>query len=188
MIRPVPEEKTTLHDEVVLAGMYNRIIKKKGNDHAEEAFNIKSEMQVVRLDYDGEKLAESYYSNGEDTGLKLSGASTSGVNSANNIWARTAVETVAVNGKGNASLVFIGGCLYDLSNAAVPPTSTVYKVVDSSISNVDGFLADRTYFASVAAGNFDGNLFGFEQLVYTHLQRRCGTGPRQRSRQGRSER
>jgi len=75
------------------------------------------------------------------------------------------VETVAINGKKKAELIFISGDLYSFSNGKL---SCVYQpayfqAVDTATGTHDN---KETYIRSMAVGNFDGNDFGYEQIAF----------------------
>ncbi|MBO4505772.1 MAG: fibronectin type III domain-containing protein, partial [Lachnospiraceae bacterium] len=86
---------------------------------------------------------------------------------ADDVWQQTAVQCVSINGYGNAALMFISGDLYSFSNSTIRRVyeGNYFKQADNKDS--DGNKLSNTFIHSVAAGNFDGNEKGFEQLVFS---------------------
>ncbi|MCR4691525.1 MAG: hypothetical protein K5739_09295 [Lachnospiraceae bacterium] len=81
------------------------------------------------------------------------------------------VKCVAINGKGNPEMVFVNGDLYSYSAGNSEALSKIYTG-DYFTKHDNEFLSTgidltNTFMLSADAGNFDGNDFGREQVVYT---------------------
>ncbi|HZK41925.1 MAG TPA: hypothetical protein VFD14_03015, partial [Clostridia bacterium] len=83
------------------------------------------------------------------------------------VWQQTAVETVAIDGKGAAEYIFIQGGLYQVSPVDGKITA---KLIPDYFTKKDsaagGSVIGVAYIQSVAAGNFDDNEAGREQVVF----------------------
>ena len=80
------------------------------------------------------------------------------------------VECAAINGMGNPELIFINGYLYEFSdsgneNFAVAFEPEYYKNADTT----DGF--SNKFIGSVVSGNFDGNKYGYEQVIFVNARK-----------------
>ncbi len=78
-----------------------------------------------------------------------------------------AVQCFAVNGKGNPYMVFVNGDIYkfDGDKMTCVHESEYFEDSDKKFLGT-GTELTNTFFTSVAAGNFDGNNLGHEQVVY----------------------
>lgn len=79
------------------------------------------------------------------------------------------VECVAMNGAAAAEYVFMGGALFDLSTSAPERLYTPGYFNEDDNGATSGSVSeiiDEHYVQSVVAGNFDGNEWGYEQVMY----------------------
>lgn len=168
-------------DEIVISGFYHEIkgyIGEDGNHEADNAYYDLDHDILVTAIYDGipnftgygsltrlcfdHSLATNTWTQGGDTagGLYLSDSTTG-----DHSWQQTCVETVAINGRGNAEMIFVNGDLYSFETGRFAP---VYS--PDYFAEVNGATGDHvneeTYFRSAAVGNFDGNEEGSEQVAF----------------------
>lgn len=81
-------------------------------------------------------------------------------------WPKLELTGVAMNGRGNPSYVFISGDIYDFSQGNPSKLYTIdYFTAHDEGANENPINVN--FVNSVAAGNFDGNTLGFEQVIYT---------------------
>ncbi|MBR2491255.1 MAG: S-layer homology domain-containing protein [Ruminiclostridium sp.] len=82
-------------------------------------------------------------------------------------WGEVMAEAVAFGGMGTRELLFVSGRIYDVGGSS--PKTPVHSVSYFNY-NDDGAkhaVISNTHVQSVAAGNFDGNENGQEQVVFT---------------------
>ena len=82
------------------------------------------------------------------------------------MWNKTGVQCAAVNGLGNAEQVFISGTLYKYDDNGLQAVHTP-EIFSSSGDNLSSKASSNMFVQSAAAGNFDGNDKGYEQIAYT---------------------
>ena len=75
-------------------------------------------------------------------------------------WQQMGVECVAINGHASAEFVFISGTLYAYSGSQFKAQMTPEYFTNGSNNS------QANFFASIAAGNFDENEVGREQLAF----------------------
>ena len=83
------------------------------------------------------------------------------------------VECVAMNGAAAAEYVFMGGALFDLSTST-PERLHTPGVFNKDDDGVGSQIVDEHYVQSVVAGNFDGNEWGYEQVMYVIVMKDRG--------------
>ncbi|MBO4559806.1 MAG: hypothetical protein J5712_06965, partial [Lachnospiraceae bacterium] len=146
--------------EVVVAGIHNTIEGESGKD-VDEPYSIDNNtLYIMITEGDLTPVAsetpmtnawtkDGFYNNGDD------------------VWQQTAVQCVNVNGYGNPALMFISGDLYSFSEGTIRRIyeGDYFKKADNKDDS--GNKLSVTYIHSVAAGNFDGNEKGFEQVVFS---------------------
>ncbi len=157
-------------DEIVVAGSKNTITSKSNSydvdvDHQ---WDIDGENWVIitlNAHEDG-----SFANPGEDAGTTnlsevASNAWFAGGTGGEKCRSPLDVECVAMNGGGAAEYVFMGGALFDLSTSA-PARLHTPGVFNEDDDGVGSQIVDEHYVQSVVAGNFDGNEWGYEQVMY----------------------
>lgn len=165
-------------DDVVVSGFVNTIKGKSGEyikdiSDADPYLSIGNTRTKLLIAIYGKDLAEKKFDASQATNdWTLGGATEGGLftadTSAGDVsWQRTAVETVAINGRGHSELIFINGYLYSYEGNT-KAISEVYKssYFNKSDTDVAGMQPEETYFRSVAVGCFDGNDYGREQIMY----------------------
>ncbi|MBR0139381.1 MAG: hypothetical protein IJM17_03735, partial [Firmicutes bacterium] len=165
-------------DEIVVSGFKNTIEGESGKEVDDPYTITKSKMVTAIFDGTGGSLTQLMFNSDFDTngwtkGADIGGLYVADTEGGDQSWQRTAVETVAINGKAKAKNIFINGDLYAY-NATARSITVVYQPAyfsetDQYFGNYDGNLGMRvaeTYFRSVAVGVFDGNENDREQIVY----------------------
>ena len=154
-------------DEIIVAGTKNTITKNSHNDDTQNAYGIDNAKWILmrlKADSDG-KLATPEAGTSQTTFNEV----------AANEWIKNKtggghhrspmmVETVAINGPGRAEHVFVGGSLFDMTaGAALVHTAGVFNSgeEDAGLESID-----YHFIPSAAVGNFDGNDYGYEQIIY----------------------
>lgn len=154
-------------DEIIVAGTKNTITKKSNNDDTQNAYGIDNAKWILmrlKAGADG-KLATPEAGTSQTTFNEV----------AANEWIKNKtggghhrspmmVETVAINGPGRAEHVFVGGSLFDMTaGAALVHTAGVFNSdeEDAGLESID-----YHFIPSAAVGNFDGNDYGYEQIIY----------------------
>ena len=82
------------------------------------------------------------------------------------IWNKTGVQCAAINGLGNAEQVFISGTLYKWEKKGLQEVYTPELFTNDS-DNLKSKASTNMFVQSTAAGNFDGNNKGYEQIAFT---------------------
>ena len=145
-------------DEIVAAGIKNTI-------HANGAANAGNPKDIDKY-----TLSVYIVDNGQviEKEVAANEWTTNGFYVDDKVWNKTAVECVAVNGMGNPENVFISGTLYDFDsksgNLTALETPGYFK---NAGDNLEFKASTNMFIQSTAAGNFDGNDKGFEQVVFT---------------------
>ena len=146
-------------DEVVTSGTLC-LQKKKSESTTERAFqDFYPGKQFICVIGVNEKCEQEYTAE-----FDANAWTESGFYKDEDIWNKTAVECVAVNGPGNAEMFFIGGSLYKL-DGGIKHVHTP-AVFGSSSDNLSDKASTNMFIQSTAAGNFDGNGKGYEQVVF----------------------
>ena len=144
-------------DEIVAAGMRNVI-------HANGAANAGQPEDIDKYN-----LGVYIFNDSKVTRRTVSANkwTTNGFYIDDKVWNKTAVECVAVNGLGNPEMVFISGTLYDVDrkNNVSPVETPGY--FNSAGDNLSSKPSSNMHIQSTAAGNFDGNDRGYEQVAFT---------------------
>ena len=150
-------------DEIVVAGI-KCLTKMKDEDTTEICNEIDSNENtlVVIADEEGEFL----YSGTQTSNAWMK----KGFYDEKTVWNKSAVECVAVNGPGNPEMIFINGTLYKFDdsngtgrlNAAHTP-----DYFQNSGDNLTSKISTNMFIQSTAAGNFDANTKGYEQVAFT---------------------
>ncbi|MCR4710573.1 MAG: hypothetical protein K5653_10020 [Clostridiales bacterium] len=145
-------------DEIVTAGIKNTI-EANGAANAANSKDIDKYNLSVYIVDDGKLIQEEVSAN-EWT--------TNGFYVDDEVWNKTAVETVAISGMGNPEMVFISGTLYDYDgkrgSLTAVETPGYFK---NAGDNLEFKASTNMFINSTAAGNFDGNDKGFEQVAFT---------------------
>lgn len=160
-------------DEVVVAGVKNVTRTKKDSENAESAYSIDSNKYSVAVFNAEANLADFSLKDVDSTAWHRGGFYPSG----DDVWQQTAVQTVAIDGKAAAAYLFIQGALYQVSPLDGTVTETLIPdYFTSADTAAGGSLIGVAYIASVAAGNFDDNEAGREQVVFViGLRERAAT-------------
>ena len=172
-------------DEIVVAGMQNIVI---GNidDNVHNPYDVdehdrlyRSKMVLAAWRCSGDKSANMFFQK-KDANAWTAGGYYPKINcnsdeAEDQCLQQYCVRCAAINGKGNPELIFVNGDLYNLNdkgNDADKMTNGL-SGKKSYFNETDGrFLTDgdyltNTFLWSADVGNFDGNSFGREQVVYT---------------------
>lgn len=148
-------------DEIVVAGI-KCLTKKKSQDTTEICNEIDGDKNtfVVIADVNG----NYYYAGTQATNAWMK----SGFYTNENVWNKSAVECVAVNGLGNPEMIFINGTLYkfDHTSGALDAVHTP-DYFQNDGDNLSSKASTNMYIQSTAAGNFDANAKGYEQVAFT---------------------
>ncbi len=164
-------------DEAVVAGIKNTIKGKSGENVKDNGdsngYNIDPEHLVIAVYDEGIGRGAATFDASQTTNkwTYTGAASTTGGlfladdSEHDQSWQRTAVETVAFDGKKNAETIFINGYLYSYSNKKIISLyqSDYFKEIDSAMGSHSN---EETYIRSMAVGMFDGNVEGREQIVF----------------------
>ena len=94
-----------------------------------------------------------------------SGSYATGI-SGDNVLAQIGVKTFAINGSTYPEAVFISGTVYDCSSYTFQEAYTPDYFKNSNDTPSGMLTSTNTYITSVAAGNFDHNAVGREQLAF----------------------
>ncbi|MBR3227218.1 MAG: fibronectin type III domain-containing protein [Erysipelotrichaceae bacterium] len=164
-------------DEVIISGIYHEVSGSYWTNSGErkevaDAYATVDKTKMVTAIYRGKSclmfkkdMATNMWTRGNDG--STGGYFTGGGNAtyADQAYQQMGVETVAINGKGSAELVFINGDLYTYGNGKL---TCVFQ--PDYFQEVDGAtnlkLNKETYMRSMAVGNFDGNEEGREQIAF----------------------
>ncbi len=144
-------------DEIIAAGIKNTI-------HANGAANAGNP-----ADIDSSKIEVFIVKNGDTAQKEISANpwTTEGFYPNEDAWTKTEAECVAINGPGNQEMVFISGSLYSIDKDSWNLTEMCtpdYFMDDSD--NLSSKSSTNMFVQSAAAGNFDGNTKGYEQVVF----------------------
>lgn len=156
-------------DEITVAGYENIIISKKNSDDCDTPFAINKD-EIVIASFDAENHLGQIGADDDITRFNevdangwLKGASTA-ISTGDDVWQPMGVECVAFNGQANKELVFIGGTIYDVDGSpSVKYTPDYFTKNDSAVG---GTIINTGFIPSVAVGNFDGNTYGYEQIIF----------------------
>ena len=152
-------------DEIVAAGIYCPMKKKSEKTSERIHDDIDSNKLfacIIGLDESNKPIREYAGTLGTNAWTK------SGFYPNEDIWNKMAVQCAAINGPGNAELVFISGTLYkyDGKNNKLDAVHTpAYFANDGD--NLSSKASTNMFVQSTAAGNFDGNSKGYEQIIFT---------------------
>ena len=153
-------------DEIVTAGILLLQKKKKLNDGTfiserihKDFYTKKIFACIVGVDEE-DNAVQKYWDE-----MDANAWTTSGFYTSEDIWNKMAVQCVAVNGAGNAKQVFIGGTLYMWNKSALQSVHTP-EIFRSSDDNLTSKVSTVMFIQSTAAGNFDGNDKGYEQVAF----------------------
>ncbi len=159
-------------DEITVAGYENIIESKKAsqnNNDCDTPFSINTG-KIVIANFDAENRLgqigrdnDITRFNSVDANGWLSGTNTS-IFTSDNVWQPMGVECVAFNGQANKELVFIGGTIYDVSGS--PEVKYTPDYFTKNDSAVGGTTINTGFIPSIAVGNFDGNTYGYEQIIF----------------------
>lgn len=155
-------------DDIVVSGFYNHI---KGyfDKKVSEPYDLNKKNLVVAI-YNG-KMERLAFDTGSATnawtlgGDVYGGLYTADTTTGDQSWQQTGVETVAINGKTNAELIFINGDLYTFDGGRLNCiyTPEYFKHTDEGMGSQ---VNAETYIRSMAVGNFDHNEDGYEQIAF----------------------
>jgi len=156
-------------DEIIVAGYENTIQSKKNSYDCDKAFEIEKN-EIVIASFDAENRLGQIGADDDITRFNevdangwLSGASTS-LFTGDSVWQPMGVECVAFNGHANKELVFIGGTIYDVEGAPSEKyTPNYFTQNDAAVGSV---TINTGFIPSIAVGNFDGNTYGYEQIIF----------------------
>ena len=156
-------------DEIVVAGYENTIQSKKNSYDCDTPFAINKD-EIVIASFDAENRLGQIGADDDITRFNevdangwLSGASTS-LFTGDSVWQPMGVECVAFNGHANKELVFIGGSIYDVEGKPSEKyTPNYFTQNDTAVGSV---TINTGFIPSIAVGNFDGNTYGYEQIIF----------------------
>lgn len=150
-------------DDLVVTGVKNTIRTRANSENADAPYSIDNNQFSVALFRHASTPADFSLENIATTKWHQSGF----YPNQDDVWQQTAVETVAIDGKVAADYIFIQGGLYQLSPADGKITE---KLIPDYFTKKDsaagGSVIGVAYIQSVAAGNFDDNEAGREQVVF----------------------
>ena len=152
-------------DEIVTAGIYCPMKKKSEttSERIHDDIDLNKQFTCIIGVNESNKLEREY------TGILSTNAWTqSGFYPGDDIWNKLAVQCAAINGPGNAELIFIGGTLYtyDSKNNRLTAAYTP-EYFQNDGDNLSSKASSNMFIQSTAAGNFDGNSKGYEQIAFT---------------------
>lgn len=156
-------------DDIVVSGFYNNVHGKMGEKAKDPYDGLNKDYLVIAV-YNGkmEKLAFDTNTNTNAWtrgGAVYGGLYTADTTAGDQSWQQTGVETVAINGKANAELIFINGFLYSFNAGKI---NCVYS--PDYFTQIDDGMGSQvnaeTYIRSMAVGNFDHNQDGYEQIAF----------------------
>ena len=148
-------------DEIVTAGARCRTKRKTNQAWTVTCHEMhKTEMFISVIDDSGNRV----YTSVQD----MNAWTAKGFYPNEDIWSKLAVQCVAINGVGNPELIFISGTLYkyDKNNNTMTAAYTpdYFKNAGDNLGNK---ISTNMFVQSTAAGNFDANDQGFEQVAFT---------------------
>lgn len=150
-------------DDLVVAGVKNTIRTKANSGNAEAPYSIDNNQFSVALFTHASTPGNFSLQDVASTKWHQSGF----YPSQDDVWQQTAVETVAIDGKLAADYIFLQGGLYQVSPLEGKITE---KLIPDYFTKKDsaagGSVIGVAYIQSVAAGNFDDNEAGREQVVF----------------------
>ena len=159
-------------DEIIVAGYENTIQSKKDSDNSNDCdtpFNIKKN-KIIIASFDAENRLGEIGADNDITRFNevdangwLSGTSTS-LFTNDPVWQPMGVECVAFNGHANKELAFIGGTIYDVDGE--PSEKYTPNYFTQNDAGVGSVTINTGFIPSVAVGNFDGNTYGYEQIIF----------------------
>lgn len=157
-------------DDIVISGFYNNIKGEFDKKVSGPYDNMNEESLVVAI-YNGKAERLTFNTSLEANRWTHGGDGANGGyflfdgGAGDHSWQQMGVETVAINGKANAEMIFIGGSLYkyDGGNLNCVFTPDYFTEVDEKM---DSQFNEETYIRSMAVGNFDHNQDGYEQIVF----------------------
>ncbi|NLA86163.1 MAG: fibronectin type III domain-containing protein, partial [Clostridiales bacterium] len=159
-------------DEIIVAGYENTIQSKKDSVNSNDCdtpFNIKKN-KIIIASFDAENRLGEIGADNDITRFNevdangwLSGTSTS-LFTNDPVWQPMGVECVAFNGHANKELAFIGGTIYDVDGE--PSEKYTPNYFTQNDAGVGSVTINTGFIPSVAVGNFDGNTYGYEQIIF----------------------
>ena len=148
-------------DEILVAGIYNRI-EGQYSGQADDPYNIDNSKLVIAV-YDG-KLGQRFFDTSKSTNTWTQ---TGFYFDDDDCWQQTAAEFVYMSGPNNPGAVFINGDLYGFENSGSQLSLLIRpEYFDHRDAGAGGSVVSNSYITSIAAGDFDGNDQGFEQVVF----------------------
>lgn len=176
-------------DEVVIAGLKNILTGVIGNKVSDPYDFDESDILLAAYDCSGtpnvqqQLLFETKDAN-DWTSAGLYPAESEDDKTDDQVIPQYGLKCVAINGPSKPDMVFLNGDLYSYKPEADVKMAQVYQMPyfqqahrRHSIGGTFPYPnADitNTCFLSVAAGNFDGNDYGYEQVVFTYALKRGG--------------
>ncbi|MGI6497972.1 MAG: S-layer homology domain-containing protein [Oscillospiraceae bacterium] len=156
-------------DEITVSGYENIIKSQKNSYNCDAPFDIDKD-EILIASFDAENGLGQIAINDDITRFNkvdangwLSGTSTS-IFTNDSVWQPMGVECVAFNGHANKELVFIGGTIYDVDGSpSVKYTPDYFTKNDAAVGSV---AINTGFIPSMAVGNFDGNKYGYEQIIF----------------------
>ncbi|MBR6476289.1 MAG: hypothetical protein IKS98_12710, partial [Lachnospiraceae bacterium] len=152
-------------NEIVVAGIKNTI-------KSDSPFNVdQSKMIIAAYEYDtsinrdgygAKRLREEDYKEVDTNAWTKDGT----YGSRDNAWQVTAVECVAFEGKASPEKVFVSGDVYQWIGGSGLTKETTFNYFNAADNGSGSTTLSNTFINSVAVGNFDGNTWGYEQIVY----------------------
>ncbi|MGI6752615.1 MAG: S-layer homology domain-containing protein [Anaerovoracaceae bacterium] len=157
-------------DEITVAGYENIIKAKKDSYDCDTPFDINKD-KILIASFDAENRLGQIARDDDITRFNqvdangwLKGTNTS-IFTGDKVWQPMGVECVAFNGHANKELMFIGGTIYDVDGSpSVKYTPDYFTKNDSAVG---GSTINTGFIPSLAVGNFDGNKYGYEQIIFT---------------------
>lgn len=159
------------YDEVVTAGMLNTVTGTPTST-VNNAYNFdKGQIVVSAYKADGKNLRQAAFET-KAANEWTKNAYYPGMTDRHEdrILPQYGVECAAINGMGNPELIFINGYIYSFSAAGNECFTEEYA--PEYFANADttsGF--SNKFIGSVVSGNFDGNKYGYEQLVFVNARK-----------------
>lgn len=150
-------------DEVIVAGEALHV--ETGNGSKYYSDKRTETIRIARYYYSSGKLNRSYLENGEEENTLTKNT----IDNSDSVFAQIKVAGVYMNGRGNPAYVFINGDIYDLSNGAERKKLYTYEEINK---NPNGRSIQFIY--SMAAGNFDHNGQGCEQIHFIVAEKESG--------------
>ena len=156
-------------DEIIIAG--EEVTYEYDSDDGEYSdAEQKTNLATVKYTWSNGNVSRVYYANQcyvDDSTETMSenGFTRKGIEDVDNATSQVAVQGVYMNGKGNYAYVMVGGDIYDYSGAVLPKKIYDFSFLNDSDNGIGGSIISINFISSAAAGNFDGNSEGYQQII-----------------------